>query len=238
MLLHVANHGVHHRAQALNMVRHVGVRPPSLDWLSWQLDQNADHPETLFEPDTINEYFRYSDFAFERLLSLAESLDVDRLDAPVEMGPGTLRRTLLHIEDAEAWWLKNWLGTPPAGFEQLPHSTSLAELRDRHAATSGVRNGMLGRATSESLEQTVAAMPGRNTHFTFHLGDTMLQLCVHGTHHRAQVINMLRRSGAEPPPLDYIRWVADGSPAAQTVSRSAPAATDTRPIREAAASDR
>ena len=34
MMLHVSNHGVHHRAQALNMLRHVGVEKlPGLDYL-------------------------------------------------------------------------------------------------------------------------------------------------------------------------------------------------------------
>ena len=33
MLLHVCNHGTHHRAQAVNMLRHVGVPPPQMDLL-------------------------------------------------------------------------------------------------------------------------------------------------------------------------------------------------------------
>jgi uncharacterized damage-inducible protein DinB len=33
MLIHVCNHGTHHRAQAINMLRHVGVSPPEMDFL-------------------------------------------------------------------------------------------------------------------------------------------------------------------------------------------------------------
>ena len=33
MLLHVCNHGTHHRTQALNMLRHLGVQPPEMDLL-------------------------------------------------------------------------------------------------------------------------------------------------------------------------------------------------------------
>ena len=33
MLLHVCNHGTHHRAQASNMLRHLGATPPELDVL-------------------------------------------------------------------------------------------------------------------------------------------------------------------------------------------------------------
>jgi uncharacterized damage-inducible protein DinB len=42
MLVHVATHGMHHRAQCLNMLRHLGVssvsdRLPDIDALEWQL---------------------------------------------------------------------------------------------------------------------------------------------------------------------------------------------------------
>ena len=41
---------------------------------------------------------------------------------------------------------------------------------------------------------------------TLPLGDTMLQIGGHGTHHRAQAVNMLRRLGRTAPPLDYIDY--------------------------------
>lgn len=38
-LLHVLTHGVHHRAQVLNMLRHLGVDDlPDLDVISWELE--------------------------------------------------------------------------------------------------------------------------------------------------------------------------------------------------------
>jgi uncharacterized damage-inducible protein DinB len=33
MILHVFNHGAHHRAQAINMLRHLGVPPMEMDFL-------------------------------------------------------------------------------------------------------------------------------------------------------------------------------------------------------------
>ncbi len=45
-LVHVAIHGTHHRAQCLNMLRHLGVpgvsdRLPEIDPLDWQLKAKA-----------------------------------------------------------------------------------------------------------------------------------------------------------------------------------------------------
>lgn len=35
VLLHVCVQGVHHRAQALNMLRHLGAEVPALDYIVW-----------------------------------------------------------------------------------------------------------------------------------------------------------------------------------------------------------
>ena len=51
------------------------------------------------------------------------------------------------------------------------------------------------------------ARPRPDVELTFVLGDTMLQLCGHGTHHRAQALNMARRLGARVANLDYLDWV-------------------------------
>jgi uncharacterized damage-inducible protein DinB len=39
-MIHVATHGVHHRAQAANMLRHLGVEPPSLDFIMYVMSAN------------------------------------------------------------------------------------------------------------------------------------------------------------------------------------------------------
>ena len=44
------------------------------------------------------------------------------------------------------------------------------------------------------------------------LGETILQVISHSTHHRAQVNTRLRAVGAEPPMVDYIAWLWRGRP--------------------------
>jgi len=228
MLLHVSNHGVHHRAQALNMLRHCAVKPPGLDYLFFRLEQPTVEYETAareqvrawgfamserpapparFDLDTMGEYFRYGDWAFECVRSVAERLGDEQLDQRFEMGVGTLRRTLLHIRDAEQWWYDNWTAGPRP-FAKLPETTSLAELKQRFAETATARNRYLDGLSDEQLQRAVAAEI-RGTRLSFRLGESLLQLCGHGTHHRAQALNMLRRLGAETPGLDYILWFRD-----------------------------
>jgi uncharacterized damage-inducible protein DinB len=39
--------------------------------------------------------------------------------------------------------------------------------------------------------------------------ESMVQLCTHGTDHRAQLLNMLRHSGVTAPGIDYVVWIRE-----------------------------
>lgn len=211
MMLHVCNHGVHHRAQALNMLRRLGAELQRLDFLFMQLNEPIS--PVAFDPGTLAEYFRYGDWATARVHALAAGLSDEQLDRGFEMGLGSLRKTLLHIFDAEQWWLEGWCGRPPASFQELPATTSIAELQALWTGMAQRHNDFLAGQGPEDLPRTVIARFRPDRQFTFSIGDSMLQLGGHGTHHRAQAINMLRHLGPEPPALDYLVWLREAAPA-------------------------
>ncbi len=95
---------------------------------------------------------------------------------------------------------------PAENFKQLPDSTSIPRLRELTARTSTRREKLLTTLSDNDLGRTVHARPGPQVELTFALGDTMVQLCGHGTHHRAQTLNMLRHLGTDLPALDYVDW--------------------------------
>lgn len=233
LLLHVCNHGVYHRAQVLNMLRHLGVATPMLDYLFFRLqvptiaieEEMREKVSALgipvvteleepvrFDVATIRRYFAYSDWARARVHAAVEALDDAALDRPFEMGVGSLRKTLLHIRDAEQWWRENWAGTPSEEFAKLPASTSLAELEALAAETAADREWLLGEAGDDSLTRVVEAYVRPGVRLRFRVGETMLQLCAHGTHHRAQAANMLRHLGAAVPALDLAMWSWESAP--------------------------
>ena len=59
----------------------------------------------------------------------------------------------------------------------------------------------------------VAEMLGHAPEVTT-IGDTALQVALHGTYHRGQINARLREIGGEPPLVDYIAWIWLGRPAA------------------------
>ena len=120
-----------------------------------------------------------------KILDSVEGLSDDRLDRPFEMGPGTLRKTLLHVRDAEQWWCDNWTRGPQSSFPNSPPDTSVADLRARFEQTVAARREFLAGVDDEALQRTTQARPGGATVLSVRLGESMLQLCCHGTHHRA-----------------------------------------------------
>ena len=152
MMLHVCNHGFHHRAQALNMLRHVGADTPDLDYV-WFKVRSASPPATDFDPPTIAEYYRYNDWARDRVLDAVETLDDADLERRFEMGLGSVRKILLHTRDAEQWWFQNWSGMPAADFEPLPETLSIGELRECFGETARRRNDLLATLHKGDLQR-------------------------------------------------------------------------------------
>jgi uncharacterized damage-inducible protein DinB len=205
MMLHVCNHGTHHRAQALNMLRHLGVETPKpgIDYVLWRLQEPPDPPPAL-DIGSLRAYYAYADWARNQVHATAVKLGDEQLDRPFEIGSGSLRATLIHIQQAEQWWWQNWTLGPGQPFPAAAARLSIAELTRLFDTTAAQRDDFLNRITDGELPRPVSAMPRPGVTRTFPLGVTMLQLCHHGTHHRAQALNMLRHVGGEVPALDYV----------------------------------
>ncbi len=209
VFVHVCNHGMHHRAQALNMLRHLEAPPikPGIDYIFMRLrlsEQSA--PPPVLDTATIRTGFAFSDWALDRLHTAAVGLSDAQLDTRFEMGEGTLRRTLLHLRFAEAWWFNNWTIGPDQPFPEADERTPISENVRIHAQVAAGRNKLLQAMTDTDLERIVVGKPRPNVERRFPIGVTMLQLLHHGTHHRAQALSMLRRVGGQVPGLDYITW--------------------------------
>ena len=229
LLLHVANHGTHHRAQALNFLKRFGrTVPGGLDFIFFRfakpnVAQESATVESMrkfglevatgssapvpWEPAVIRDYFAYGDWCNDRVLEPAAPLDAAALDRDFGMGLGTIRKTALHIADAERWWLQNWT-TGPSPFPKASHTTSIADLRGQWTQLRADRNSFIDSLDDSSAQRVVTALAGPLS-MRLPVIESLVQLCGHGTHHRAQLINMLRHSGVVAPGCDYLVWLRE-----------------------------
>ncbi len=203
VLLHVCNHGIHHRAQALNMLRRLGIKVQMLDVIVMRIQQK-DQPALKTDLQMLRTYYEYTDWANGLVFDIAETLDDDQLRREFEMGMGCILKTLAHMRDAEQWWYENWHNGGVYKFAQVQPDTTVRQLRDAYQETIDNRHSYFVGLNDDDVDRTVTATTSEGQTYTFTLGESMLQLCSHGTHHRAQIVNMFRHVGAEVPTLDYI----------------------------------
>ena len=203
VLLHLCNHGIHQRAQAINMLRRLGQEVPMLDVMVMRIQQK-DQPALKTDLQTLRSYYEYTDWATGLVFDIAETLDDERLRREFEMGMGCILKTLAHMRDAEQWWFENWHNGGVRAFEQIQKDTTVRQLHDAYQETIDNRSSYFAGLIDDDLDRTVTASPTKDKTYSFTLGESMLQLCCHGTHHRAQIANMFRHVEAEVPKLDFV----------------------------------
>lgn len=64
----------------------------------------------------------------------------------------------------------------------------------------------LDRLTEADFAQLIPYTSSKGDSFKTSVGDILLQVALHGVHHRGQIAMTLRRVGIEPPVLDYTHY--------------------------------
>lgn len=160
----------------------------------------------MIHVQTVQALLRYGDWANDRVLRSAAPLTDEQLDSSLEMGRGSLRKTLLHILCAERVWGQRWQGHTETPWPDENERAGVAEMGDRFRTTRDLRGAFLRDLRDDALGQEIEYRDSFGGLYSATLGDMMLQLCNHSTHHRAQAVNMIRRVGGKPPELDYMYW--------------------------------
>jgi uncharacterized damage-inducible protein DinB len=122
-------------------------------------------------------------------------------------------REFTHVLATEEVWLSRmesrsarvpiWPTLDFAGLEALR-----ADVRDGYAA-------YLTQLTDEDLDRRASYVNSAGQPFETPIGEILLHVALHGQYHRGKVNLLLRQSGEEPAPTDFIAFVR-GVPAARS----------------------
>lgn len=209
-LLHVLNHGIHHRTQAVNMLKRLGVAPPTPEYIIMRL--NGERPDPPLDLSTLRRYTMHSDWAYRQVHEAGASLLEEAQSREFPVGPGTLKKIMRHLADAPAWWMDNINNGPSTPFPAIDASSSWQDLWPRYREAALRRDSYLDSVSDADLERPITVVGRPGVERAFPLGVAMLQVCAHSTHHCAQALNMLRHSGATVPTLDVAVWHRQGAP--------------------------
>lgn len=161
----------------------------------------------------------YTDWSNDRLLEAASPMTDEQLDRPMEIGPGTLRKVLLHIHNGELVWLRRWQGRGGGEHGETPwpsesEAVTVPQLRERLGAVRRERAAFVAslREQRADLGRVQRYRDSKGSLFQASLRDMLIQGVMHSKHHQAQAVNIVRRLGGAWPELDYMYRVRGEGP--------------------------
>ncbi len=154
--------------------------------------------------DLVDRLLAHDAWTTALLIERARELTDEQLDEPMNIGPGPVRATLAHtVWNTEAW-SASMAGDEP---RRLQERATLDEIAALHASASRrlalVAEGVRDRgAWDERWLDQLDRDPKDRT-----FGGAIAHVLTHSMHHRAQVLNMLRRHGlTDLPEGDVLSW--------------------------------
>lgn len=114
---------------------------------------------------------------------------------------------LSHLANCQYKWFDRLQGSPPLSLRDwwAPVYT-LDELPEHFRESASLWTSFLEGRQDAEIDQEVSYAGAGGVEWAATIRDIALQLNFHSFHHRAQIQRMIRETGTQPPPIDYIRF--------------------------------
>ncbi|MCS7033555.1 MAG: DinB family protein [Phycisphaerae bacterium] len=158
--------------------------------------------------DPLTILLKHHHWATGVVLDLCQPLSHQQFHQRFDIGPGSLHDTIDHIIGCVEFWTARVKGQRT---QSTPAEQTIPELRNRLDASTAAIEALIGELQVADMmdhERTDSlSTPDGRIEATYTCAAAIVHCLVHGTHHRAQALNMLRRLGVQPlPELDVIDW--------------------------------
>lgn len=122
--------------------------------------------------------------------------------------PERATKLLTHIVAAQWLWFDRLQGNQPR--TAVWPDTALARCEQQLLELDSVWRVYLGKLSEADLAKMCSYTNSKGDAFTNNVLDILNQLILHAAHHRGQISQEIRHSGAVPAPVDYIHAVRQG----------------------------
>lgn len=165
--------------------------------------------------DVIRRLHQHRNWVNAQLMASAATLSSEQLHRRFEIGQGSIWKTLVHLYAAEWVWLETLLGDEfptlpgdipgklPGNQEATGAIASFAELQEKWKALDARWSDYLQVLTDRTLDETVykiSTSSGAGKRYPTRRADVLIHLCTHAQYTTAQLVNMLRQTGAKTFP--------------------------------------
>ena len=150
--------------------------------------------------DLLDRLLEHDRWATTQLLDLSRGLSDAQLDQEFDIGHRTLRATYAHMIFIVGAWTALMTGQP----HDVQHDRSVAAFRNYHERSYPAFASTAREAYArQRLEETF--IDAHDAPMTF--GGAILQVILHNTEHRAEVLHILERLGVpDLPEVDHGLW--------------------------------
>ena len=152
----------------------------------------------------LQQYAAYNVWANSKIMEAAGLLGADDLEREIMSSFSSITKTATHMMEVEnVWWERLQLvekATPPGWF-----NGSFSELSDKLISLSRQWQSWVEKADEARIDHVFAWYNFKKEYFKEPVYKMLLHLFNHQTHHRGQIVTMLRQLGVDKiPSTDFI----------------------------------
>jgi uncharacterized damage-inducible protein DinB len=158
----------------------------------------------MVDPEQLRRLIAYNQWADERVLAAIEGMTVEDLERSRDAYFGSIADNLWHTLGTQHRWLARWEGRPLPPLER----PAIASWSAAYAASHAGLRQFVAPLTMADLQRPVKYTLRIGFSGEQPLGQLVVHLVNHGTHHRAETGFLLDRIGRSPGDLDYVLFLA------------------------------
>lgn len=163
--------------------------------------------------ETLLQYANYNVWANKRIIEEMQKVDLVQLDAEITSSFSSLRKTVLHIWSAENIWLQRLqLAEQPVWIENSFAGTFEEACMKWQDCSMQMQKFVEKQFNDAAFSHVMQYYTRKKQPMKSKVSEVLIHVFNHSTHHRGQMVTMLRQAGLTTiPTTDFIayacKWV-------------------------------
>jgi uncharacterized damage-inducible protein DinB len=143
----------------------------------------------------IQKHLQYNAWANEKIVGFLANVDDMVLDTEIKSSFPSIRKTIMHVWDAQQIWFLRLRGESISGWPSQEFTGDTKELFSAFIESSHAFVNFIASKDKDYLEGKVSYKNMKGTDFSNPVDVILFHVVNHGTFHRGQILTMLRELG-------------------------------------------